>query len=46
MAAEGREEAEDILVGSGQVHQPAVVNAERAVLFTPDKTQTRTLTSK
>lgn len=46
MAAEGLETAEDILVGSGQVHQPAVVNGERAVLFTPGATQSRTLTTK
>ena len=43
MATEGLGVAEDILVGSGQVHQPAVVDAERATPFTPSAANTALL---
>jgi hypothetical protein len=46
MATAGLNEATDILVGSGQVHQPTVMHDERAVLCTPGTSNTRRLTTK
>ena len=40
------EAPEDILVGSGQVHQPAAATLDRGVLVTPGAPQARTLTSQ